>query len=321
MSDTEATPTTETEVPAETPEEVADLAEPQEEEAAKEADPAEVEEILEEEDLEEEEEEDELTVDLDALPKMKVSELKDILKALDLPTSGIKTTLIERIQLHFAEEDKQEEEDEVEEVEAEVEEAEVEEADAEESELLKENQPAAEYIEVKKTEETTAEPEKELTDDDKKKARAEKFGLQTDDEKKEVRAAKFGIDTDTAVEAKKEQRAAKFGVAAVTKTAGADKKAERAARFGNGTTTTTTSPSNNKLSVSSEDKTVETEKMKKRAARFNLDSQPAAKAVKLDDISDKLKEKIEAGSTKVDLSAAGLSLEEKRKLRALKFGA
>merc|ERR1712151_842055 len=52
-------------------------------------------------------EEEEMTVDLDALPKMKVGELKDILKALDLPTTGIKTTLIERIQEHFAEEDKE----------------------------------------------------------------------------------------------------------------------------------------------------------------------------------------------------------------------
>ena len=33
-------------------------------------------------------EEEEISLDLDALPKMKVSEIKDILKALDLPTSG-----------------------------------------------------------------------------------------------------------------------------------------------------------------------------------------------------------------------------------------
>lgn len=52
-----------------------------------------------EEEAPEEEEEAELEVDLDALPKMKVSELKDILKALDLPISGIKTALIERIQV------------------------------------------------------------------------------------------------------------------------------------------------------------------------------------------------------------------------------
>merc|ERR550537_472174 len=275
MSETEVTPVPEeAAAPEETPEQPL---EDGTEEA--EAEPTE---------LEEEEEEDELTVDLDALPKMKVSELKDILKALDLPTSGIKTTLIERIQQHFAEEEK------------------------EESELLKESQPAPEFIEIKKPEETKeAEPEK--TDDEKKKARAEKFGLQSDDEKKEVRAAKFGIDTETSIEAKKEERAAKFGIN--TPKSVADKKAERLARFGNNTT------SSNKLSLSSEDKTLEAEKLNKRKARFNLDAEPTAKIVKLDDISEKLKEKIESGSTKVNLSAAGLSLEEKKKLRALKFGA
>ena len=295
MSETEVTPVPEeAAAPEETPEQPL---EDGTEEADAEAEPTE---------LEEEEEEDELTVDLDALPKMKVSELKDILKALDLPTSGIKTTLIERIQQHFAEEDKQEE------AESEVAEAAASQEEKEESELLKESQPAPEFIEIKKPEETKeAEPEK--TDDEKKKARAEKFGLQSDDEKKEVRAAKFGIDTETSIEAKKEERAAKFGIN--TPKSVADKKAERLARFGNNTT------SNNKLSISSEDKTLEAEKLNKRKARFNLDAEPTAKIVKLDDISEKLKEKIESGSTKVNLSAAGLSLEEKKKLRALKFGA
>ena len=309
MSEVEATPTTEEQAPEETPE----VETPQENEEA----PAEG---AEEETAElEEEEEDELTVDLDALPKMKVSELKDILKALDLPISGIKTTLIERIQQHFAEEDKQEEagastETPVTEGAAAQEEEKV--ADAEESELLKENQPAAEFIEIKKTENTTTDAEPEKTDEEKKKARAEKFGLQTDDEKKEVRAAKFGIDTDASIEAKKEERAAKFGID--TAKSLVDKKAERAARFGNSTANT------NKLTVSSSDKTVEAEKLNKRKARFNLDSEPTAKTAKtvqLDDISTKLKEKIESGTTKVNLSAAGLSLEEKKKLRALKFGA
>lgn len=275
------------------------------------------------EELDEEEElEDELTVDLDALPKMKVSELKDILKALDLPTSGIKTTLIERIQLHFAEEDKQEEQaqgttegsppDAAQEVAPPVEKV----AEAEEKELLDETQPAPEYIEIQKTEETKPDVP-ELTDEEKKKARAEKFGLQSDDDKKEIRAVKFGIDTDTSIEAKKEARAAKFGID--TNKGVTDKKAERAARFG--TENKSNGANTNKLSVSAEDKSAEAEKLKKRAARFNMDSSaPAAKAVKLDDISDKLKEKIEAGSTKVNLSAAGLSLAEKKKLRAMKFG-
>lgn len=305
MSEAAATPTTEEQVPEETPQEE----QPQATEETPAPDgPG-------EETAELEEEEDELTVDLDALPKMKVSELKDILKALDLPISGIKTTLIERIQQHFAEEDKQEEViPAVTEGAAAKEEEKV--AEAEESELLKENQPAPEFIEIKKTETKTTEAESEKTDEEKKKARAEKFGLQTDDDKKEVRAAKFGIDTDASIEAKKEERAAKFGIDTTKKVV--DKKAERAARFGNGAANT------NKLSVSSSDKTVEADKLNKRKARFNLDSEPTAKTaktVKLDDISSKLKEKIESGSTKVNLSAAGLSLEEKKKLRALKFGA
>jgi len=320
MSETETAPTTEEQVPEEQtteeqpqeeelPEEELPEEEMQEEvgeEAGEEADPAEL-----------EEEEDELTVDLDALPKMKVSELKDILKALDLPISGIKTTLIERIQQHFAEEDKQEEAAGAAEGEVAADPAVAAEkvADAEESELLKENQPAAEFIEIKKTEDTD-DTKPAMTDEEKKKARAEKFGLQSDEEKKEVRAAKFGIDTDSTIEAKKEERAAKFGID--TPKTVSDKKAERLARFGNNTANT------NKLSISSQDKTVEMDKLNKRKARFNLDAESTAKSakiVKLDDISEKLKEKIESGSTKVNLSAAGLSLEEKKKLRALKFGA
>jgi len=255
----------------------------------------------------EEEDDDELTVDLDALPKMKVSELKDILKALDLPTSGIKTTLIERIQEHFAEEDKQ-----VEKTEEKVEEK----ATPEEEELLKEEtKPAPEFIELEKK----AEEKKEVIETELK------ADTKTDDEKKEIRAAKFGVETDKSVEDKKVERAAKFGID--TPESAAQKKAKRAERFSGGAATKVASP---KLSVTSEDKTKDDEKLKKRAARFNIgEDAPAPKAAKVEklntikyDVSEVLKEKLEkTGKTTVDLSAAALSLEERKKMRALKFGA
>lgn len=327
----------------------------EESEAMPEAQPEATEETpaAEETPVEEEEtpvEEEEISLDLDALPKMKVSEIKDILKALDLPTSGIKTVLIERIQEHFAEQDKEEEAaaqaaaeedtpDETENGTAKKEDAAAE--DPEEELLLKENsEPTPDFISIKKpADKTETKPENTLTDEERKKNRSVKFGgVETDDEKKETRAAKFGIDTEKAVEAKKEARNAKFSSASPTTETADAKKAARAARFGIGAAA-------NKLSVSTEDKAKDSDVLKKRAARFNLDSEPAAKTAKkikydsaaetktaetktaeiktviLSDVTESLKEKIETGATKVTLSAATLSLAEKKKARALKFGA
>jgi len=87
------------------------------------------------------------------------------------------------------------------------------------------------------------------------------------------------------------------------------------ARFNNGNT--------EKLLVSTEDKSKDDEKMKKRAARFVSDTPeatPAAKVVKYD-LEEVLSKKRETGTTNVELKVTEMTLAERKKMRALKFGA
>ena len=141
-----------------------------------------------------------------------------------------------------------------------------------------------------------------------------KFNVKSDEEKKEERAAKFGVPTEKSEEAKKEERAAKFGI--TTSQSAQDKKKARAERFGvenkgNGTTTPKTISAN---------VPIDQEKLKKRAARFNMDDTPPAKTCKYD-IQQVMKDKVASGETIVSLNSGSLTPDERRKMRALKFGA
>ena len=72
-----------------------------------------------------------------------------------------------------------------------------------------------------------------VTDEERRLARAERFGLMTTEvvqQKKKERAERFGLVTKETVEAKKIERAARFGL--ITAETEQKKKQDRAARFG-----------------------------------------------------------------------------------------
>ncbi|KAL8567738.1 hypothetical protein ACOMHN_009046 [Nucella lapillus] len=190
-------------------------------------------------------------------------------------------------------------------------------------------------------------PPKDLSETDKLKARAEKFGAVSETAKKEKRAERFGIqassavttgsigtsDTDAAHVEKLKKRAERFGEVVsdkLKKVYEDEKKRKRLERFG---TTAASSTEVKKVELNSTDSDLEAahvEKLKKRAERFGEVVSDKLKKVYEDEKKRKRLErfgttaasstevkKVELNSTDSDLEAAHV---EKLKKRAERFG-
>ncbi|XP_033103199.1 SAP domain-containing ribonucleoprotein-like [Anneissia japonica] len=217
-------------------------------------------------------------MDLEAVGKMKVAELKKELEANGLSVKGNKAELLERLKQHLAEsgqdtsiaeeeggnlleesdllggleEDLAEEEGEnVEETETEAETAVVEESTAPESPTLK--------------------AVSNVDDKIRKLNRAERFNVQSPNlDKKAERAKRFGlqVSTTTKIDDKKKARAERFGEIVsptLAKSENLLKKQQRAERFGTAVNTTTKTSTTKTSVVKTTD-----DKLLKRKERFGV---------------------------------------------------
>lgn len=210
----------------------------------------------------------------EGLGKLKVAELKKLLKEKGLPTSGTKAELLKRLQEADAEEDLNDIDDEVLNVPDERDEQDKENLDDEVATLTdtKTVTPSA-VTEVTASEKsrspilssTTKLISKPVTTEDKLSKRAERFGAISEDLKKSSRAARFGlpVESDTSKAAsgadvdKMKKRSERFGAITSQTLSKAEEKvklAMRAERFGN--------------SVSTAKAGTDSEKLLKRAQRF-----------------------------------------------------
>ena len=204
------------------------------------------------------------------LTKMKIADLKRELQIRGLKVSGNKQDLIQRLQQYLEEHEGAEVEDDgsILEDEEEAPPSEKEATPPPESDPPKEEESVAKIEPVQNVEK----PQEELTDEEKKEARAKKFGLKANElsnaDRLLNRSKRFGLpnaDTgnaktaDSEVDSEKlKQRAARFGEVISGSLASKeqeDRKRKRLERFGN---------------ISQNDTPETVEKKKKRAERFGL---------------------------------------------------
>ncbi|XP_076472696.1 uncharacterized protein LOC143302070 [Babylonia areolata] len=241
------------------------------------------------------------------LKKMKVSDLKKELKDRGLAVSGTKDVLLERLQAAVngapipAEDGTTLPADDVDNVEKSIDQlvgdaapAEPVQSDVSAAPAAGDGAAAAAAAEVTSKEnipKTDAEPEKKvvslkgLSEAERLKARAEKFGgCVSDSAKKAMRAERFGVQSSTTGSTVKlgtstgdvdklKKRAERFGTVVsntLSKVDEDEKKRKRLERFGTVTSSSTSAPSEpKKVKLGSTDSDME-EKKRKRAERFGL---------------------------------------------------
>ncbi|KAL8611938.1 hypothetical protein ACOMHN_034067 [Nucella lapillus] len=284
------------------------------------------------------------TIGVEDLKKMKVNDLKKELKDRGLPVSGTKDVLMERLNAAQSGAPIPAEEstapvpapaDDPDSVEKSIDQLvgdtapakPVEEAPKAEAAVVpaKENIPKEDSEKIKKVL-----PPKDLSETDKLKARAEKFGAVSETAKKEKRAERFGIqassavttgsigtsDTDVADVGKLKKRAERFGEVvsnSLRKAYEDERKRKRLERFGT-TAASSTEVKNVKLNSTDSD----LEKLKARAEKFGAVSETAKKEKRAERFGIQASSAVTTGS--IGTSDTDVADVGKLKKRAERFG-
>lgn len=261
-------------------------------------------------------------VDVEDLRKLKLPELKSLCKQNGLPSSGTKEVLIKRISICMGMDEEDDAVDEDALLEGDPEEPELEESEKEDSaEPLASNEATTDGTPDDSSAESTPAPEKApppAENGDKenglasppKKQRIEAppadppkpMAQLTDAERIRMRAEKYGIQTSKPSLATKESRAARFGTGGDAPKAGAAK--------GPAKSTTAAAPKN----MSAED----LEKLKQRSQRFG--TTVSATLSSSDNVDKILKRKERFGDVTGSENKGKPADEDKRKERAERFG-
>jgi len=247
-------------------------------------------------------------MDVMDLSAMKVADLKKELKSRGLSTTGIKSELIDRLQLALAKPD-----------------------DLNEEELLADEPEAVALIPPKKVpikrdvampveeaavaqvgkeniDDAVPPPAKKATPVTAEKITADAADITEGDESKSPAAAEASADAVRAA-----ARAARFGIAP-TENAG-EKKVDRAKRFG---IPVTASPGSNKIGSAP---AADMETLKKRAERFGLDTSKTLPKAELDEKIKKRQDRFGAvGKNEDGLPKVKVNEDESLKKRAERFG-
>ncbi|OWF49436.1 SAP domain-containing ribonucleoprotein-like [Mizuhopecten yessoensis] len=231
------------------------------------------------------------------IAKMKVPDLKKECKSRNLPTTGTKKDLIQRLKAEVSEGSG---EDKVEEDVADVADDSVE--DALDQVLGEDDTAPKESVTVSKIKEQITAPDsddkpvstKAIDENDRLKMRVQKFGAVNPEVKKQLRAERFGTSEVTAKGGDKISPAP---------AADMDKLKKRAERFGTVTSTVLT-------------KVDETQKLKKRAERFGAITSTSLSNTENQGKLLKRKERFGVTTSAVDAS----EVDAKKKKRAERFG-
>jgi len=248
-------------------------------------------------------------MDVMDLSAMKVADLKKELKSRGLSTTGIKSELIDRLQLALAKPD-----------------------DLNEEELLADEPEAVALIPPKKVpikrdvampveeaavaqvgkeniDDAVPPPAKKATPVTAEKITADAADITEGDESKSPAAAEVSVDAVRAA-----ARAARFGIAP-TENAG-EKKVDRAKRFG---IPVTASPGSNKIGSAP---AADMETLKKRAERFGLNTSKTMQKAELDEKIKKRQDRFGAAAKTEEDSPPKVKVNEDEgmKKRAERFG-